>query len=156
MTKKLAARIEEKKKEHFQEVIYKLILPFAVLLVFLIAMVITNWTRIFPPPPPPPTPTATFTATYTITPSSTPTATFTPTVTPTPTPMPIFVTINWNRIAVYELPQTNSKVISGGFLPNGTDYKLVRYCGHYWVLVQFAYQYGNYGWIYVDTKDPNF
>lgn len=91
------------------------------------------------------TPTATKTNTPTLTPSPTSTAS------PTPTPLPLTIIVNWKGLAVFELPSSNSENVSNGYLLEGKELELVRYCspnkGEFWGLIRYPNKYGDYGWI---------
>ncbi len=108
-----------------------------------------------------PTPTLTHTATITLTPTLT--LTPTATLTLTPTPMGLRGVVRNKIIAVYELPDGYSSMLSEGYLPTNSEVEVIRYCekpynkGEYWALIYYPSAVRNTGWIKViEPGSPDF
>lgn len=115
------------------------------------------------------TPSTTFTPTLTLTSTVTPTetatstptmtATATATFTPTSTPMGLRGVIRNRLIGVYELPDGNTTMFSNGYLEQGTEVEIIRYCesainkGEYWALIFYPSADRNTGWIRLRLPD---
>lgn len=109
------------------------------------------------------TPTQTLTASLTPSPTltTTPTQTLTPTATFTLTPTPMGLTgrIGRYNVGVYELPSGISVMLSDGYLPQGSEVNILRYCepaynkGEIWALIYYPGPTRNTGWIRVKLPD---